>query len=832
MGIFLEILIFAAGFGVISLASKQIGLLFKKVQLPLISGFLFTGILAGPFVLDLISVEATKNLLFVDQFSLAVIAFAAGSMLYLKDLRGRLRSIAWVTIGLVLSTFTLGSLAVFFLSDFIPFLRDMPGSGRLAVSLLAGTILVARSPSSAIAIVNELRAKGPFTQTALGVTMIMDVAVIALFSMNSSIADTLFTNLGFDFNVIFLVFSELAMSLAAGYLLGKFLQLILSSSFNSFLKTSFILLAGFGVFTLSSAIRTTTHDLLSFEVFLEPLLICMVASFLTINFSKHRGEFSKILSKVGPPVYVAFFTLTGASLELDILANAWMIALVLFLVRLGTIFLGSFSGGAIAGVPMSQNRISWMAYVTQAGLGLGLAKEVAVEFPGWGPSFATVMISIIILNQIVGPPLFKWAIRMAKEAHSRADTPDYLGENRAVIFGLEGQSLALARLLRSHRWQVKIATQKSRPEELTDADVDIQPISSLSLDTFRRLKVGQAEAVIAMLSDEENYRICELAYEHFGTENLIVRLNDRANFSRFHELGALIVDPTTAIVSLLDHFVRSPSAASLLLGMDEDQDVVEMEIRNPNLDGMALRDLRLPVNTLVLGVKRRGHLLVSHGYTRLEVGDWVTVVGSPKSLEEVALRFDTNRENALLHLIEKVTAKKFSNHSLETEVHEIITEKDPAPRDRFDRYVEESLILDLDQAMGIEEFFQLVADSMSSRLKMKPTVLLQLLKEREKESSTAISPSLAIPHIIIEGKLSFSLLIARCKEGIAFSDSAPMVHAVFVLAGTRDQRNFHLRALSAIAQIVQDSHFEKMWLRARNVTALRHVILEGKRQRQ
>jgi len=119
-----------------------------------------------------------------------------------------------------------------------------------------------------------------------------------------------------------------------------------------------------------------------------------------------------------------------------------------------------------------------------------------------------------------------------------------------------------------------------------------------------------------------------------------VRLNDLANFDRFRELGAFIVRPATAIISLLDHFVRVPSSVSLLLGMEEHHDITELEIRNPNLDGRAVRDLRLPGDTLILSVRRRGHLMITHGYTHLKIGDWVTVVGSLESLEELRLRFE------------------------------------------------------------------------------------------------------------------------------------------------------------------------------------------------
>ena len=216
---YLHIFIFIAGFALIALAAKQVGAFFVKVGLPQISGFLFTGIIAGPFVLGLIPVEATKNLRFVDELSLAFIAFAAGTELYLKELRSRFTSIRWVTFGLVVSTFTVGSLAVLMLADFIPFMRAMPVTHRIAVAILAGAILVARSPSSAIAVVNELRAKGPFTKTALGVTVTMDVVVIVLFAVNSSIADALLTDLNFDLTFIVLLVSELLMSLASGYAL-------------------------------------------------------------------------------------------------------------------------------------------------------------------------------------------------------------------------------------------------------------------------------------------------------------------------------------------------------------------------------------------------------------------------------------------------------------------------------------------------------------------------------------------------------------------------------------------------------------------------------------
>jgi len=194
-------------------------------------------------------------------------------------------------------------------------------------------------------------------------------------------------------------------------------------------------------------------------------------------------------------------------------------------------------------------------------------------------------------------------------------------------------------------------------------------------------------------------------------------------------------------------------------------------------------------------------------------------------------RIRTTREYALMHLIQRITSKKLTSHLLQTELKEIIRERDDIIKDRFDKIIEQCIVLDIDEVLHLEQFFELVADAMSPSLNIKQSVLLELLLEREKESSTVISPSLAIPHIIIQGEYKFDILLARCRKKIIFSESGPLIQSVFVLAGTKDERNFHLRALSAIAQIVQDPHFEKKWLEANSKEDLRDIVLLGKRRR-
>jgi APA family basic amino acid/polyamine antiporter len=194
-------------------------------------------------------------------------------------------------------------------------------------------------------------------------------------------------------------------------------------------------------------------------------------------------------------------------------------------------------------------------------------------------------------------------------------------------------------------------------------------------------------------------------------------------------------------------------------------------------------------------------------------------------------RIRSSREFALIYLIERITAKEITTRSLETELKEIIRERDDISKDRFDHIVEDCVVLDIDMPVTMEDFFQLAADRMSERLDIEPDVLYDLFVEREKESTTVLSAHLAIPHIILDGEHNFDILLARCRPGVRFPGTAPDVHAIFVLAGTRDERPFHLRSLAAIAQIVQDAHFEERWMAARRKDDLRDVILLGKRRR-
>ena len=624
----------------VAIAASQIAKVFQKIKFPLITGFIITGLVAGSSFLNFITPTAVHDLNFLNEIALAIIAFSAGAELYLDDLRSRLNSIKWMTIGQLVITFVLTSIAVFFLADRIPFMTEMNTASKIAVSILFGTIFVARSPSSAIAVINEMRANGPFTKTVMGVTVIKDVLVIILFAISFSIAKALINGEEMGFSFIVVLLTELIISFSIGYLVGKVLELPFLFKFNSKIKGVAIILIGYSVYVLSHYIKANSVIWLQHEVILEPLLMTIIGGFVITNYSKHRIEFREILEEISPTIYIIFFTLTGASLSFQTLMNVFGIALALFFLRLITMFLGGVFGVTVVKDPKKYTFIAWMPYLTQAGVALGLATIISEEFPVWGHEFETIIIAIIVINQLVGPPLFKWTLNYVKESHLRAKMEPLQSTRDAIIFGIENQSIALANQLQKHNWKSRLVSLEKFE---ADGSNEFEIIDNFipSLNNFKKLEFDKTEAVVLILSDEVNYELAEFIYENIGTKDVIVRLNNRENFEKFHKLGALIIEPMTAMVSLLDHFVRSPNAASLLLGMDEGQDTMDIEIKNRDIHGLRIRELRLPTDIIILSIKRKGQLLMTHGYTRLRLGDEITLVGSPKSLEEIKFKFDT-----------------------------------------------------------------------------------------------------------------------------------------------------------------------------------------------
>ena len=235
----------------------------------------------------------------------------------------------------------------------------------------------------------------------------------------------------------------------------------------------------------------------------------------------------------------------------------------------------------------------------------------------------------------------------------------------------------------------------------------------------------------------------------------------------------------------------------------------------------------------IVGVLGYGFLIFKMGAVPLSITGIFVVASLIWYLIYAKTR--VRRQAALVHVIERVTAKELAEPTLPDELKDVIIERDEIVEDRFDHLIKDCIILDhdpdSDEEAKAENIFNIAANILASRVGADQKKLFDLFIEREKQTSTVIAPGLAIPHIVVEGQKKFDILLIRCRKGIMFTGNPEPVHALFVLIGSRDERNFHLRALAAIAQIAQDKNFDKRWMNARNTEELRHVILLAERKR-
>lgn len=151
--------------------------------------------------------------------------------------------------------------------------------------------------------------------------------------------------------------------------------------------------------------------------------------------------------------------------------------------------------------------------------------------------------------------------------------------------------------------------------------------------------------------------------------------------------------------------------------------------------------------------------------------------------------------------------------------------------DRFDHLIRNCVILDVEGEKSAEEIFRRVSDILAERLKTNGGVLFEKFLRREAGGSTVVQSGFAIPHIVIEGEDKFDVLLIRARDGINFPHAQDPVRIMFILAGSKDQRNYHLRALMAIAQTAQEKDFEKRWWAARDTEAIKNLILLSARKR-
>ncbi|EEH54661.1 monovalent Cation:Proton antiporter-1 family [Micromonas pusilla CCMP1545] len=424
--------ILLARFALVLVASWAAGSLVQRVRLPRITGHIFAGIACGPHVAGVATERLASMLTSLDVVCLAVIGVAAGAELRASELRKNPRPTLVMTLAISTLSFLFVLLSVVLLlgPTSIAMLRGLSTWHAVAVGSLAGTLAIARSPASAIAVLHEMRGKGPFCSHVMAVTIVKDVLVVVAFALNMeavalsglafhpydvaySAADGTAGGLGRSAArsafALMRPFAVVAASAACGVLAGVGLfgpalkPARQRPTLSRVLRPAYVLVIASGLYATSASCG------------LEALLICMLAGATAANRRHDSGERERDALELAvrglmPINNLVFFTSVGCGLRVPAVVDYGLVAAAMTVARTGALMVACRLGCVLVGAPAAHKEVMWQGFVTQAGVALGLIRTMERKFPGWGEDLGSLMVACVVVNLLIGPPLFRNAI--------------------------------------------------------------------------------------------------------------------------------------------------------------------------------------------------------------------------------------------------------------------------------------------------------------------------------------------------------------------------------------------------------------------------------------
>lgn len=381
-------------FGVILLGGFLIAKILWRVKFPAVTAYLLLGILVGPYILNLVPKQIFNASGLISNIALGIIAFTLGQNFSSSNLRKLGKSVFWISIGEVTASWALVTFTLYFL-------LKQP----LYLSLLFGAIAPATAPMATVMVIREYRAKGPMTNIILGVVAIDDAWGLILFAVSLAIAKSLFyhTASSFSTTIVLRAFLEVggAFILGGGISIAFFYLSKLARTYDELL----IFIIGFIFLTIGLAIYFN----------LSVLLACMTLGTIITNISPTNLKFFDTIKKVDSPIYLVFFVLTGASLELLSLKKLGLLGSIYFIARPLGEYIGAYLGAFISKASSLVRNYIGFSLVPQAGVALGMALLCKSIFPEAGGIVLNVIIATTVVYELTGPFFTKFALIKAKE---------------------------------------------------------------------------------------------------------------------------------------------------------------------------------------------------------------------------------------------------------------------------------------------------------------------------------------------------------------------------------------------------------------------------------
>jgi Kef-type K+ transport system membrane component KefB len=392
-----------ASLGLILLFALLIGHLVKFAHVPEVTGYLLAGVLVGPSVLGWVSHENLSALHVFSEVGLGLILFSIGGVFEFA----RMRRIGARVIVLTLAESGAAAALV--------------GGGMLVagqpwpVALLLGAIAIETGAASTLMVIRENNAAGTFTETLTGVIGLNNVLALVGFSLAALTLDLHGLASAGDLGTagvaraLFPLAWQLVGSCALGFLVG----LLLATWASQVVETGETLILLVGCVLLTVGVATAVD--------LSPLVASLAVGATLANLSAQSRRLFDALSHTDPPLYVIFFVLAGADLDLAILPSLGVLGLVYVLCRAG----GKFGGAWLAArrVRAPAPRLLGLSILAQAGLAVGLVLVTRERFPDVAPTVSTVVLGAIVVFEVVGPLAARFALDRSGESRQHETDP-------------------------------------------------------------------------------------------------------------------------------------------------------------------------------------------------------------------------------------------------------------------------------------------------------------------------------------------------------------------------------------------------------------------------
>lgn len=408
--------------GIAMLAGLMLTRLTKRFNLPDVTSYLIAGLLVGPLVLGRLGIpglgftsfDFVGEMSLISDVALGFIAFSIGNEFRLEDLKqiGRQATIVGIVQALTATLFVDAALFVLHLilgNEVLP----------LSTCLILGAIATATAPAATIMVINQYKAKGPLTSILLPIVALDDAVGLMVFAVSNGIAKAIISGSVSLVSVLVNPLLEIVVSLALGAGMG-WLFSHLERFFHSRSKRLSLTVCFVFMCVALSKLEIPLGG--GVELGFSSLLVCMMCGTFFCNLCDFSEEIMYRTDRWTAPVFVLFFVLSGAELDLRVFQSAAVIGI-------GVVNILARSAGKIIGAHFSakathcQDTICKYLGITllpQAGVALGMSVTVAAEFGAEGALIRNITLFCVLIYELVGPVFTKMALTAAGEIKPNA----------------------------------------------------------------------------------------------------------------------------------------------------------------------------------------------------------------------------------------------------------------------------------------------------------------------------------------------------------------------------------------------------------------------------